>query len=227
MTALIQTKNPPAYPTWTTCHPDGTEPTDWFLVCANTSKWLIVLAGRCAWPEGGPQASVVYADKVVVWCLNRWKSLALLQSCVHVAWARFSGNHSTMQTTPRYNISTIWRTFPMPRPPEAQLEALEEIGHAYHHERAAIQRDYELGATKLYNRLADANEKDPRILGFRALHARMDRLVLDCYGWADIPAPCLTMVPSCREVGATPPEILEIERRLRALNLRRAKEEAR
>lgn len=215
--------NPAGYPVWTTCHPDGDGPVEWCLVAANTSKWLIVLAGRYAFPEHGPESHVVYADKVIVWALNRWKSLALLQSCVHVAWARFSGNHSTMQTTPRYNISTIWRTFPMPRPSEAQLEALESIGLAYHRERASIQRDFQLGATKLYNRLADPKEKDPRILAFRVLHAQMDRLVLDCYGWTDISAPCLTTVPSCREVGAAPPEIAEIERRLRALSLQRAR----
>ena len=225
MSQLIRQKDPPNYPTWTLCHPDGTEPAEWVLVCANTSKWLIVLAGKCACPEIGPKSMVVYADKVVVWVLNRWKSLALLQSCVHVAWARFSANHSTMQTTPRYNISTIWKTFPMPRPSEVQLEALEVIGFEYHKARAGLQRELQLGATKLYNRLADPTEKDPRVLGFRGLHAEMDRLVLDCYGWTDIPAPCLTTVPSCREVGDTPPEIAEIERRLRALNLQRAREE--
>ena len=42
------------------------------------------------------------------------------------------------------------------------------------------------GMTKTYNRFNDIYETDPHIVELRELHAAMDRVVLDAYGWADI-----------------------------------------
>jgi hypothetical protein len=41
------------------------------------------------------------------------------------------------------------------------------------------------GLTKTYNRLHDPDERSPKILRLRELHAAMDRAVLDAYGWTD------------------------------------------
>jgi hypothetical protein len=46
------------------------------------------------------------------------------------------------------------------------------------------------GLTKTYNRFHDPDERDPEILKLRELHAAMDRVVLDAYGWTDIPTAC-------------------------------------
>ena len=46
------------------------------------------------------------------------------------------------------------------------------------------------GLTKTYNRFHDPDVHDPQILELRALHAAMDRAVLDAYGWTDIPTDC-------------------------------------
>ena len=46
------------------------------------------------------------------------------------------------------------------------------------------------GMTKTYNRFNDIYETDPYIVELRELHAAMDRVVLDAYGWADIPTDC-------------------------------------
>ena len=47
------------------------------------------------------------------------------------------------------------------------------------------------GMTKTYNRFHDpARETDSDIARLRALHAAMDRAVLDAYGWRDIPTDC-------------------------------------
>ena len=46
------------------------------------------------------------------------------------------------------------------------------------------------GLTKTYNRFHNPEERDPRIGELRSLHSRMDRAVLDAYGWTDIPNEC-------------------------------------
>ena len=43
------------------------------------------------------------------------------------------------------------------------------------------------GLTKTYNRFHDPNESDTDIVKLRELHAAMDRVVLDAYGWNEIP----------------------------------------
>ena len=46
------------------------------------------------------------------------------------------------------------------------------------------------GLTKTYNRFHDPNDDSPPIAKLRALHADMDRAVLNAYGWQDIPTHC-------------------------------------
>ena len=46
------------------------------------------------------------------------------------------------------------------------------------------------GLTRTYNRFHDPHEHDPEIARLRALHAAMDRAVLDAYGWQDVPTDC-------------------------------------
>ena len=46
------------------------------------------------------------------------------------------------------------------------------------------------GMTRTYNRFHDPEETGSDITKFRALHAGMDRAVLDAYGWRDIPTDC-------------------------------------
>lgn len=206
----------------------STEPIDWrqshlirkthrfVLAWTIVSKWLIVQH---------VEAHVVIAEKVCVCTISSYKAFAVYQSCVHVCWARFSGLHSTMTNTARYLPSRIFATMPRPDPSDRGY-ALEELGKLYAEQRYLVYSEMKIGATKLYNRLADPVEKDPHILALRELHRRMDQLVLDAYGWDDLAAPCLTMVPPCGEVGAAPPVFAELTRRLRALNLQRAKESA-
>ena len=46
------------------------------------------------------------------------------------------------------------------------------------------------GLTKTYNRFHDPYDDDTEIARLRDLHAAMDRVVLDAYGWTDIPTDC-------------------------------------
>jgi hypothetical protein len=67
---------------------------------------------------------------------------------------------------------------------------LEAAGKAYYEFRAALMVRNDEGLTKTYNRFHDPYEQDPDILKLRELHAAMDRVVLDAYGWQDIPTDC-------------------------------------
>jgi hypothetical protein len=96
------------------------------------------------------------------------------------------------------------------------------------------------GLTKRYNRFHDPEARhSPDILRLRALHAAMDRAVLDAYGWTDIPTACEFLLDydiDEEEWGTKkrpyryrwPDEIRdEVLARLLELNAERAREEAR
>ena len=64
--------------------------------------------------------------------------------------------------------------------------ALEAIGKTCYEFRAALMIRNNEGLTKTYNRFHNPDERSSDILQLRSLHARMDRAVLDAYGWTDI-----------------------------------------
>ena len=89
----------------------------------------------------------------------------------------------------RYTASDVFETFPFPIGwiTNATLEA---AGGAYYSFRADLMRNNSEGLTKTYNRFHDRDDRDPAIVELRALHAVMDRAVLDAYGWIDVPTDC-------------------------------------
>ncbi|MBK8696642.1 MAG: hypothetical protein IPN17_31375 [Deltaproteobacteria bacterium] len=89
-----------------------------------------------------------------------------------------------------YSPSDCFETFPFPRGWE-ESAGLEDIGRRYDVHRAAmmartIGTKRPEGLTATYNRFHDANERSADIATLRALHAEMDRAVLDAYGWTDL-----------------------------------------
>jgi hypothetical protein len=66
------------------------------------------------------------------------------------------------------------------------LQTLETAGREYYEFRAALMVRHNEGLTKTYNRFHDPHETSPDILQLRALHAAMDRAVLEAYGWHDL-----------------------------------------
>ena len=89
----------------------------------------------------------------------------------------------------RYTPSDCFETFPFPREWEEHRH-LETVGKTYYDFRARLMVDNDEGFTKTYNRFHDPHESDPSIEHLRDLHAAMDRVVLDAYGWHDIPIGC-------------------------------------
>jgi hypothetical protein len=131
---------------------------------------------------------IVLNEKIVVFVEDRGGFFVIMQSRVHETWARFFS--STMKDDLQYTPSECFETFPFPTGWETSA-ALEDLGKRYDAHRAAIMRatigtKRPEGLTATYNRFHDPDERAPAIATLRALHAEMDRAVLDAYGWADL-----------------------------------------
>jgi len=132
-----------------------------------------------AWIREG----IVLPHTVVLILRNSDATFATLQGRVHEVWVRFLG--SSLEDRLRYTPSDCFETFPFP-PAYETNPTLEAIGKTYYDHRAALMIANNEGLTKTYNRFHNPEESSPAILQLRALHARMDRAVLDAYGWTDI-----------------------------------------
>ena len=130
---------------------------------------------------------MVYAHYLVIFPLDTHAAFCALQSRPHEIWARFFG--SSMKDDLRYTPSDVFETFPFPHGWTTD-PALEAAGKAYHDFRADLMVMNSEGLTKTYNGFHDPDERDPEITRLRALHAEMDRAVLDAYGWTDVPTEC-------------------------------------
>ena len=129
----------------------------------------------------------VFSHKLVVLPLFTFAAFCTLQSRPHEIWARFFG--STLEDRLCYTPTDCFETFPFPNEWETH-PSLEAAGEAYYTFRAQLMEISTIGLTKTYNRFHDPKERDPQILKLRALHAEMDRVVLDAFGWTDIPTDC-------------------------------------
>ena len=139
---------------------------------------------------------IVYDQTLIVFIFDHCAGLVGLCSRVHEAWTMFFGG--TLEDRPRYNIADCFETFPFPTgvPEHAvcdsptadngHLTTLETAGREYYEFRAALMVRNNEGLTKTYNRFHDPHETSPDILQLRALHAAMDRAVLEAYGWHDL-----------------------------------------
>ncbi len=132
-------------------------------------------------------ASIVCNEKTIVFPYEGATPFATLQSRIHEIWTRFFS--STLKDDLQYTPSDCFETFPFP-PDWHTRQDLEAPGKAYYDYRAALMVDNNEGLTKTYNRFHDPNEDSPTIAKLRALHAAMDRAVLNAYGWQDIPTHC-------------------------------------
>lgn len=108
---------------------------------------------------------------------------AVLSSSLHQAWAITYG--STLETRVRYTPSDVFETFPRPR----GSTDLDRIGRTLDEERREIMLRRELGLTKLYNLVNDptlADQDDADVARMRQIHAELDHVVMEAYGWGDV-----------------------------------------
>ncbi|MDE2772032.1 MAG: N-6 DNA methylase [Bacteroidota bacterium] len=131
--------------------------------------------------------SQVFSNTLVIFPLSTHSAFCTLQSRPHDIWARFLS--SSLKDDLRYTPTDCFETFPFPTGWET-YPSLEVAGDTYYNFRAELMVKNNEGMTKTYNRFHDPDERDPQVLKLRALHAKMDRAVLDAYGWTDIPTDC-------------------------------------
>jgi hypothetical protein len=125
----------------------------------------------------------LFNHKVYAFAFESYAAFAILQSSIHELWSsKYSARHGA---TTNYSPRKTFATFPFPPNWEIQTEA---AGKAYYQFRAALMIASNEGMTKTYNRFHDRTENGEKIRCLRQLHAAMDRIVLETYGWRDLAA---------------------------------------
>ncbi|MDE0626109.1 MAG: N-6 DNA methylase [Bryobacterales bacterium] len=130
---------------------------------------------------------MVYSDRLVLFPISSFDVFCVLQSRLHETWARHFG--SSLRDDLAYTPSDCFETFPFPADWRSHPE-LETAGRDYYEFRAQLMQRNGEGLTKTYNRFHDYYENDPDFERFRKLHNRVDRAVLDAYGWTGIAPAC-------------------------------------
>ncbi len=126
----------------------------------------------------------IYNEQTVVFAFEDYSAFALLQSNVHEAWVW--RNASSLESRNRYTPSDCFETFPLPANEAGLSNGAPQSGQRYYEHRQSICRSRQVGLTKVYNLFHDRGCADEDITRLRALHAEMDRAILNCYGWQDL-----------------------------------------
>jgi len=150
---------------------------------ADLSEVLVIaLVSKSVMPARVPTGQV-FSHALGVFATDSYSVQAVLSSSLHQMWAISYG--SGMRNDPRYTPSDVFETFP--RPPAT--DALEEGGRTLDRERRDIMLRRNVGLTRLYNLVNDAqlpDAADRDVARLRELHTALDHAVLGAYGWSDI-----------------------------------------
>jgi type II restriction/modification system DNA methylase subunit YeeA len=130
--------------------------------------------------------------------------LGILSSSIHESWARRLGSQlRESHSGGTYTPTTCFETFPFPRPTEQQRAAIGKEAEELNRLREGWLNPPDASEPELKKRTL-TNLYNARPTWLQMVHQRLDKAVLDAYGWPH---------------DLTGPEILE---RLLALNLERA-----
>lgn len=132
------------------------------------------------------QAAVLPDSQIIVVARDDDYTLGVLHSRPHELWALAQGTQ--LETRPRYTPTTTFETFPFPRATPKQRSEISDAARELDRLRRgwldpeawSEVREKARTLTNLYN------ERPQWLLN---VHARLDRAVLQAYGWeADLPA---------------------------------------
>jgi hypothetical protein len=143
--------------------------------------------------------STISSDATCAFAVEDDYSMGVLLSRAHDAWAW--AQSSTLKGDLRYTPTSVFATFPWPRPTETLRDAVSNASRALYVRRSDLCLKHNLGLTKLYNLMDEGGFQD-----LKALHKTLDEAVADAYGWP-------------KAVAQDAPELV---RRLRELNRERA-----
>jgi hypothetical protein len=145
------------------------------FVVARTAKYR----GYCS-----VTAKQVLDMNLVIFALQSWFSVAVLQSNVHEVWV--NEHSSTLETRQGYRPSDCFETFAFPQL-DMTFTLLDTIGKTYHEHRRQITLTRQEGLTKTYNRFHNnSGETADDIQKLRDLQVEMDYAVASAYGWNDL-----------------------------------------
>ena len=123
---------------------------------------------------------VVFSHAVNVLALDSYGQFAVVQSSIHLCWARRYG--SSMKGDMRYTTTDCFETYPFP----SSCESLCVLGEKYYRLRNGIAVDRRIGLTDLYQLMHSEAENSDDICLFRRHHVEMDNAVAAAYGWTDL-----------------------------------------
>mgnify|MGYP001791012857 FL=1 len=116
-------------------------------------------------------------DLNVVIASDDFYILGLITSETHRTWVK--AQSSTLEDRTRYTPKTCFETFPFPQTPLLKtVEKIRETAIALHEYRSEQMEQKQWGITKLYNAYFD----EPASQLYK-LHKKLDKLVLDAYGF--------------------------------------------
>jgi len=142
------------------------------IVCSFVSKHLPFTFLPSGW---------VYSKELVVVPSDDAADFGVLQSTLHMVWARHQSG--TLKSDLSYSISDALRTFPLPI---GLLTDVRAAGEEYFQSRRDAMSLRREGLTTLYNRFHSRSESSPDMARLRESQARLDCVVTQAYGWAEV-----------------------------------------
>ena len=109
--------------------------------------------------------------------------LGVLSSSLHESWARHVGSQlRESDSGGTYTPTTCFETFPFPKPSDAQRSAIAEAAKDLNGKREGWLNPPGLPADQLKKRTL-TNLYNARPTWLQQAHERLDKAVLDAYGW--------------------------------------------
>lgn len=141
--------------------------THYFLV-PRVSKWAVFIIAPLDWLPG---------EKSVVVASDDFYVLGILSSGIHRAW--MNAQKSTLKADIAYTPTACFETFPFPQNPDSKLiEKIRATALELHDYRTEQMEKKQWGITTLYNKFFDEPSSQ-----LHKLHAKLDQLVLQAYGF--------------------------------------------
>lgn len=131
-------------------------------------------------------SSWIFSDKLSFLTIFTHAMFGLLQSAVHVSWAR--RYCSSLGARYSYSISKCFKTLPILAKfvtPTSDVADIEEAAVKYLEARSNLSQSRGFGLTKIYNAFHDPAENSQDFKVLRDRQVELDGAVLHAYGWED------------------------------------------
>jgi hypothetical protein len=138
-----------------------------FAICCLTGKRLLLSWAEPNWRPSHACGVFAFSDDF---------NFGVCSSRIHEVWARANG--STLEDRLRYTPSSVFDTFPFPRPTEAQRERIAVAARRIVELRRSACDSVNAGLTKVYNLVDEGG-----FVELKAAHRELDVAVADAYGW--------------------------------------------